>query len=387
VTEADAVLVGFGEFGTKSSEVRAKMADRLAGSVRSLLETRGIAGEVDRRWSRLVVRTPRPEAIAEAVATLPGVAFARPVLVVEATRDAVFDALRTLARDHGPEESFAVDGTRVGPTDRHAFSGRDLNVEGGRLVEELTGAPVELDDPDRTYRIEVRGADAFVSTVRFEGPNGLPLGTQGRVAVLVSGGIDSPLATWRLMRRGCVPLPVYVDLGDYGGADHRARAFEVIRTLAERAPGEDVRPRVVDGSAVVDRLVADVGDTRMLSLRRAMLVMAEAVARRDGAHAVATGESLGQKSSQTGANIAVTDAAATLPVHRPLLTADKSDIVAEARRIGTYDDSTLPAGCERVAPAHPETNASLDAVVDREPDELLAMARDAGESASVADLD
>jgi thiamine biosynthesis protein ThiI len=143
----------------------------------------------------------------------------------------------------------------------------------------------------------------------------------------------------------------------------------------------------VDGSAVVDRLVADVGDTRMLSLRRAMLVMAEAVARRDGAHAVATGESLGQKSSQTGANIAVTDAAATLPVHRPLLTADKSDIVAEARRIGTYDDSTLPAGCERVAPAHPETNASLDAVVDREPDELLAMARDAGESASVADLD
>jgi thiamine biosynthesis protein ThiI len=387
VTEADAVLVGFGEFGTKSSEVRAKMADRLAGSVRSLLETRGIAGEVDRRWSRFVVRTPRPEAVAGAVATLPGVAFARPVLVVEATRDDVFDALRTLARDHGPEESFAVDSTRVGPADRHAFSGRDLNVEGGRLVEELTGAPVELDDPDRTYRIEVRGADAFVSTVRFEGPNGLPLGTQGRVAVLVSGGIDSPLATWRLMRRGCVPLPVYVDLGDYGGADHRARAFEVIRTLAERAPGEDVRPRVVDGSAVVDRLVADVGDTRMLSLRRAMLVMAEAVARRDGAHAVATGESLGQKSSQTGANIAVTDAAATLPVHRPLLTADKSDIVAEARRIGTYDDSTLPAGCERVAPAHPETNASLDAVVDREPDELLAMARDAGESASVADLD
>jgi thiamine biosynthesis protein ThiI len=78
---------------------------------------------------------------------------------------------------------------------------------------------------------------------------------------------------------------------------------------------------------------------------------------------------------------------ATLPVHRPLLTADKSDIVAEARRVGTYDDSTLPAGCERVAPSHPETNASLDAVVAREPDELLAMARDAGESAAVADLD
>ncbi|MDS0298970.1 THUMP domain-containing protein [Halogeometricum sp. S1BR25-6] len=390
MTQADAVLVGFGEFGAKSSEVRTKMARRLAGSVRHLLDEQGFAGEVERRWSRIVVHTPDAEearAVAAAVATLPGVAFARPVVAVDATREAVFGALEALTADHPAGTTFAVDADRVGPADDHRFSGRDLNVEGGRLVEDLTGATVELDDPDRTYRIEVRGDEAYVSVVRFDGPGGLPLGTQGRVAVLVSGGIDSPVAAWRLMRRGCVPIPVYVDIGDYGGADHRARAFEVVRTLAARAPGEDLRPRVVDGAAVVDRLVAAVDDTRMLSLRRAMLVMAEAVARREDAHSIATGESIGQKSSQTGPNLAVTDAAATLPVHRPLAASDKSDVVEAARRLGTYDDSTLPAGCERVAPPHPETNASLADVVAAEPDGLLDAAREAGRTASTEPLD
>ncbi|QIB74617.1 tRNA sulfurtransferase [Halogeometricum borinquense] len=387
MTEADAVLVGYSEVGTKSSEVRTKMADRLAANVRALLRERDSDGDVERRWSRLVVHTARPHSVAEAVATLPGVAFARPVVVTEATIDAVRDVLQTLARDHESSETFAVDSRRVGPKDRHDFSSRELDIEGGRLIEEQTGATVDLDNPDRTYRIEVREDDAFVAAVSFDGPGGLPLGTQGRVAVLVSGGIDSPVAAWRLMRRGCVPIPVYVDLGEYGGADHRARAFEVIRTLATRAPGEDLRPRVVDGSDVVDRLIAEVSETRMLSLRRAMLVMAEAVARRDGAHSVATGEALGQKSSQTGANLAVTDEVATMPVHRPLLTTDKSDIVAEARRIGTYDDSTLPVGCERVAPSHPETNAAVEDVAAAEPGGLLDEARRAGENASVADVD
>jgi thiamine biosynthesis protein ThiI len=117
-----------------------------------------------------------------------------------------------------------------------------------------------------------------------------------------------------------------------------------------------------------------------------MLAAAEAVAERDGAHSVATGEALGQKSSQTGANLAVTDAAVSLPVHRPLLTADKPMIVAEARDLGTYTDATLPTGCDRVAPAHPETNASLDAVIAAEPPDFLAIAREAGASASIRSL-
>jgi thiamine biosynthesis protein ThiI len=139
------------------------------------------------------------------------------------------------------------------------------------------------------------------------------------------------------------------------------------------------------GDLVAD-LAASVADTRMLSLRRAMLAAAEALADRVGAHSVTTGESLGQKSSQTGANLAVTDAAVSLPVHRPLLTRDKNDVTEQARQVGTFDDSTLPVGCERVAPPHPETNATLAEVVAAEPDDLLDRARALVESAEVVDF-
>jgi thiamine biosynthesis protein ThiI len=389
VSAEHAVLVGYAEVGTKSSEVRAKMADRLAANARAALSAAGVDADVERRWSRLLVETDRPDEAASTLATLPGVAWARSGVVEPAALDAVVAAVRRLAatHDHGGDESFAVESRRVGPSSAHEFSSRDVDVEAGRAIAEVTGAPVDLDDPARTYTVEVRDDEAFVSAVEYDGPRGLPLGTQGRAVALVSGGIDSPVAAWQTMRRGCAVVPLYVDLGEYGGADHRARMVEVVRTLAARAPREDVRPRVVDGGDVVRRLVEEVDDTRMLSLRRAMLAMAEAVAERSDAHSVVTGESMGQKSSQTGANLAVTDAAVSRPVHRPLLAWDKTDIVAAARELGTYEDSTLPVGCERVAPAHPETNATLADVVDAEPDGLLDVAREAGRDATVYPLD
>ncbi|MEM4781371.1 MAG: tRNA 4-thiouridine(8) synthase ThiI, partial [Halalkalicoccus sp.] len=117
-----------------------------------------------------------------------------------------------------------------------------------------------------------------------------------------------------------------------------------------------------------ERLVGEVGKTRMLSLRRFMLRVAERVAEGTDVAGIVTGEAIGQKSSQTSANLAVTDRATRLPVHRPLLTRDKQDIVAHARKIGTYEDATIEAGCNRIAPDYPETNASIAAVEAAEPD-------------------
>jgi thiamine biosynthesis protein ThiI len=379
------VLLGHGDFGAKSSGVRARMADRVAADIAAAFRAADIDADVEQLWSRLVVRTGRSTAAAAVAATLPGVGFARPAVATDPRLDAIGDAARSLAaaESHGSEETYAVDSDRIGADDAHDFSNRDLQREVGRVVGEATGAAVDLDDPDRTYRIEVRETEAFASVRRIEGPGGLPVGSQGRVAVLVSGGIDSPVAMWRLLRRGCATVPVYVDLGDYGGADHRARAVEAVATLAPRAPRADLRPRVVDGGPLVERVVDATRDTRMLSLRRAMLAAADGVADREDAHSLATGEAIGQKSSQTGANLAVTDAAAARPVHRPLVASDKADIVAEARRLGTYDGSTVPVGCERIAPAHPETNATLAAVVDAEPEGLLDAAREAGCDAEI----
>ena len=384
----NAVLLGHGDFGAKSSAVRARMAERVAADVDAALAADSITADVERPWSRIVVRTDRPAAAARIAATIPGVGFARPAVATDPRLAAISDAADALAAAgaHTPAETYAVDSDRIGPDDAHEFSNDDLKREVGRVVGAATGADVDLDDPDRTYRIEAREGEAFVSARRIEGPGGLPVGSQGRVAVLVSGGIDSPVATWRLLRRGCAPVPVYVDLGDYGGADHRARALEAVATLVPRAPRADLRPRVVEGGPLIERVVAATHDTRMVSLRRVLLAAADGVADRADAHSLATGEAVGQKSSQTGANLAVTDAAASRPVHRPLFAADKADIVSEARELGTYDGSTVPVGCERLAPAHPETNATLDGVVDAEPEGLLDAARAAGRDAEIVSV-
>jgi len=387
-TPTNAVLCGHGDFGAKSSAVRTRMADRVAGDVAAALRETGVDAAVERPWSRIVVRTDRPGAAARTAATIPGVGFARPAVATEPRLGSIRDAARALAgaETHGSGETYAVDSDRVGPDDAHGFANDEVKRAVGRVVGEATGAAVDLDSPDRTYRVEARPAEAFVSARRVEGPGGLPVGSQGRVAVLVSGGIDSPVAAWRLLRRGCAAVPVYVDLGDYGGADHRARALSAVATLAPRAPRTDLRPRVVDGGPLVERVVDATRDTRMLSLRRVMLAAADGVADRVDAHSLATGEAVGQKSSQTGANLAVTDAAVSRPVHRPLLAADKADVVAAARELGTYDGSTVSVGCERVAPAHPETNAAREAVIDAEPEGLLDAAREAGRDADVVSL-
>ncbi|WP_228546292.1 tRNA sulfurtransferase [Halegenticoccus tardaugens] len=383
--EADTVVVRYGEIGIKSAKVRTDMERRLRDNVEALLADRDVGGTVERRWSRLFVRTDDPDAAADAAADAFGVVSASPAATCPPTLDAIRESLRTAAAAH-PGGSFAVRARRAGPKAAHGFTSGDVERDGGRAIQEVAGAPVDLDDPSVTYGVDCREEEAFVFTERRPGPGGLPLGTQGTAVVLLSGGIDSPVAAWETMKRGCAVELVYVDLGDYGGPDHRARAVSVACRLARYAPNYDVRLRVVPAGDLVAEMAAEIGVTRMLSLRRAMLRIGEAIAREIGAHSVVTGESIGQKSSQTGPNLAVTDAAATLPVHRPLLTRDKTDVTERARRIGTFDDSTLPVGCERVAPSYPETNASLDEVEAAEPDGLLNRAAALAVDAEVLDV-
>ncbi|MFC6755825.1 MULTISPECIES: tRNA sulfurtransferase [Haloarcula] len=378
--EADVVLVRHGELGVKSEQVRRKMEDRLAENLRAMFDARGLSGDIERRRNRLFVHTDEPGAVADAAADTFGVVSASPARTVEPTLDAIETALVAATEANYDGGSFAVDAARAGPSDAHPFASTDIESEGGAAVwgtiESLSGDPeVDLDDPDFTLYVECRPDRAYVFLEKRAGPGGLPLGTQRPVVALVSGGIDSPVAAWKLMARGCPVIPLYVDLGDYGGPDHRARARATVETLASYAPGESMAMHVVDAGDVVADLEAEMGDLRMLALRRYMLVAAEAVAESEQAVGVVTGEAIGQKSSQTSANVAVTDAAASLPVHRPLLAMDKADITNLARRIGTFEDATVDTGCNRVAPELPETNADLERLRAAEPNDLFERAR------------
>lgn len=369
---SDTVLVRYGDLGIKSSKVQRDMERTLAGNLDAMLDARGIDGEIEEVWSRPRIHTDpeNVERATDAATDTFGVVSASPCTVVEPAMAAMREALAAAAREHYDGGTFAVRARRAGGPDAHPFTSEDVERDGGEAVwnaAEGFDPEVDLDDPDHVLYAECRPEEAFVFVEKRPGPGGLPLGTQRPLVALLSGGIDSPVAAWEAMKRGTPIVPLYFDFETYGGADHVARAIESARTLAAYAPDHGFDLRIATAGAAADRLVREVDATRMLSLRRYMLGVAEGLAREVGAAGIVTGEAMGQKSSQTSANLAVTDPSTDLPVHRPLLTRDKQSIIEQARRIGSYEDATIEAGCNRIAPDYPETNATLEEVEAAEP--------------------
>ncbi|UPW00338.1 tRNA sulfurtransferase [Halorussus gelatinilyticus] len=388
---ADTVLVRHADVGVKSGKVQAEMERRLRDNIEAIVRDRGIDAEVERRWSRILLHADADEidAATDAAADTFGVRSASPAAVVPPEKGPIVDALARSAEANADAtgDTFAVRARRAGTADAHPFTSEDLEREGGAAVFDALDDPeVDLTDPDTTFSVECRAEEAFVFTEKRPGPGGLPLGSQAKLVALVSGGIDSPVAAWEVMKRGAPIVPVYLELGDYGGPDHEARAMETVRRLADYAPNFDMRVRKVPAGDVMDLLAEEVGPARMLVYRRFMYRVAEHVAREVDATGIVTGEAIGQKSSQTARNLGATSQAADLPIHRPLLTMDKSAITERARDIGTFRDSTIPAGCNRIAPDYPETNATLEIVENAEPDDLFERAAEAAENATVVDV-
>ena len=383
---ADTVVVRYGDASIKSGRVRKRMERQLIENLGALLEDREIPGEVERRWARPLIRTDEEhiEAATEAAADAFGVTTVSSARSVEPEFEAILDVIGEIAPTVYEGGTFAINARRAGDL---PFSSTDLGKEGGAAVFEAVDfePEVDLDDPDVTFFVEARQKEAFVFLEKRSGPGGLPLGSQEPLVALVSGGIDSPVAAFRTMKRGSPIIPVYLDLGPYGGPDHRARAMETVRTLARFAPNFDMRTWVVPVGEAAELLMEEMERGRMLSYRRFMYAVAEAVAESTGAAGIVTGEALGQKSSQTAANFAVVSRATKLPVHRPLLSLDKHEITEEAKAIGTYDDSTIPAGCYRIAPDQVETAASIEKLLEMEPEGLLEMAEHAVEKAELVD--
>jgi thiamine biosynthesis protein ThiI len=389
--DASVVIVRHGEVGVKSDQVRRRMVSRMAGNLQSLLADRGIDGDVSHERNRLFIDTAEPDAATKAATDCFGVVSASPALIVDPTMDAIRDGLARTAGTAYEGGTFAVRARRGGGADTHDFESPDVEREGGAAIWEVIEAEggdpeVDLDDPDFEVFVECRPERAYVFLEKRDGPGGLPLGTQAPMVALVSGGIDSPVAAWDVMTRGSPIVPVYVDLGDLGGPDHRARAISTVESLTRYAPNFDLDVRVVPAGEVVSDLEESMGRMRMLALRRFMVAVGGAIATAEGGKGIVTGEAIGQKSSQTASNLAVTDDAVDLPVHRPNLTRDKTVIVEQARDIGTFEESTIPAGCNRVAPSLPATRADLADVRTAEPDDLLDRARAVAADAEIVRL-
>ncbi len=343
------VLVRYGEIGTKCSYVRHQMKSVLRQRVEDRLKYEDIPFErVSEEEGRVVVETSRAEEAAEKVSELPGVQSVSPALRTGASMESLKEASREF--DYG--STFGVDARRAGS---HGFSSRDVEKEVGAVVEDFSGSVVDLEEPDTWLGIEVRFDQAYLFTSTLEGPGGYPVGTQEPLLALISGGIDSPVAAYQVMKRGADITPVYFYNRPFTAGDHWLRFQEVVDRLKRFHPGKKWEVYKVDMEEV-NQVLQGVGRGRMVVHRRVMFRTAERIAADRGFRGIVTGESMGQKSSQTVQNLAVTSSAVELPVHRPLLAWNKDEITEVAREIGTYGDSKVASGCNKLAPDNPATS-------------------------------
>jgi thiamine biosynthesis protein ThiI len=220
---------------------------------------------------------------------------------------------------------------------------------------------VNLSGPDLNIRIETMYREAYYSVEREPGPGGLPTGVSGKVACLVSGGIDSPVAAYRLMQRGCKAAFIHFHGRPYVTRASEEKVRDIVELLSRYqlysrlylVPFGEIQRQIVLGSPAAFRVVL---------YRRMMLRIAEELARKERCWALVTGDSLGQVASQTPHNLSVIGEVAELPVLRPLIGMDKLEITAQAQTIGTFETSIEPDQdcCRLFVPAHPSTRTSGD---------------------------
>ena len=254
-------------------------------------------------------------------------------------------------------DSFRVTARRADK--RFPLTSPQIERELGGRIKAAKGWRVDLDRPALTVRVEVLGDRAFCCLHKEPGAGGLPSGTGGRVACLLSGGIDSPVAAWRMIKRGCRVRFIHFHSYPILSRTSQDKVAE-IAALLTRHQLESRLYVVAFGEIQRQVVLAVPPPLRVVVYRRLMLRIAERIARASGSLALVTGEAVGQVASQTLDNMAVIDAAASLPVLRPLVGMDKEEIVNEARRLGTYEVSIIPDEdcCTLFTPKHPATRAT-----------------------------
>jgi thiamine biosynthesis protein ThiI len=379
------VVVRYAEIFLKGQN-RPYFENRLLENVRAAVRPLGDAQAIKLHGRMLVA--PGSAGARRAIERLTrvfGVASLSTALVTAADVGALGDAALALARAEverrGGRPSFKVETSRADK--RFPLPSPEVSrLVGARIYEEL-GLPVDVHHPDFEVGVEIGVERSFVFAEQVPGPGGLPVGTAGRVLALVSGGIDSPVAAWLAMKRGCTVDAIYFHSFPYTGDKSKEKVRELCRIVA--AWHGRMTLWVVHFTDVQKALrAAGPAELAVVLYRRMMLRIAAERARIDGAKALITGESLGQVASQTLDNLAVIDAAAPLPVLRPLIASDKAETTALAVRLGTFPVSIQPYDdcCSLFTPKHPATKARLEHAEAAEAKlEVAALAKQAAETA------
>ena len=336
------------------SNIRAATVDLGVVKVRALMGRIELQHTSDDDWPEVRGRLAR----------LPGIANFSRAVRTRCDIDAIAETMLGDLKDV-QVESFRVTAQRADK--RFPMTSPQIERELGGRIKSVRGWRVDLTHPELTVRVEILNDEAFCYLQKEPGAGGLPSGVSGRVACLMSGGIDSPVAAYRMIKRGCRVRLIHFH--SYPILSHTSQ--DKVAEIAELLTRHQLETRlymVAFGDIQRQVVLAVSPPLRVVVYRRLMLRIAERIGRGCGAMALVTGEAVGQVASQTLDNMAVIDSVTSMPVLRPLVGMDKEEIVREARRLGTYEVSIVPDEdcCTLFTPKHPATRAKAYQVDEAE---------------------
>lgn len=361
------LIIKCGELILKAGN-RKMFEDRLMENIRSSLRGLPISG-IKRDFGRVTIEFADmglAQSLKDRISRVFGIAgFAVAVCARSNPADIESAVVREL--DERQISKFAVRAKRTDKT--LPFSSQEINEKiGTAILKRFAGSQVDLSNPEVIINIDIHSDGAFIYTDKQKGAGGLPVGCSGSVMALISGGIDSPVAAWRMMRRGCHTSFVHFHSAPFTDAASQEKVKEIVHALSAWH-GSPVRLVMVPLGAVQRKVVTSAPEKyRVILYRRFMLRIAEVLAKEVKAEALVTGEALGQVASQTLSNMTTTESAATIPIMRPLIGMDKQEIVDTARQIGTFELSIQPHQdcCQFLEPRHPATYTTPDELNDVE---------------------
>ena len=361
------ILCHYSEIGLKGKNRRYfenKLKDNLSYSLRSACS--GCVESVKRLYGRILICLSEKgqkslNEIEETLTNVFGAAYFALAIETELDLDKIKkSALEVLSKEKFT--TFRITARRS--NQQFLYSAQKINEEVGAAVVENLGKKVNLSEPEMTCFIDILQDAAYLYLEKIQGPGGLPVGVSGKVVSLISGGIDSPVAAYYLLKRGAQVIFLHFHSVPYTNRASIEKVREVVRVLNKfQMKGKLILAEL----APIQREIMTATDQkfRVILYRRFMFRIAEAIAKKVRATAIITGESLGQVASQTLENMGVIEEVTKLPVLRPLVGMDKQEIINRAITIGTYDISIQPEQdcCSLFVPKHPATKASLEAVL------------------------
>ena len=358
----DVIIARYGELGIKSPRVRKRFEKKLVSNIKSSFEC-----EIKVNQGRVFIKPTNYDEAINKLRNVFGIVSFSPAISTITDFDKIAKDIKIYVEKLESEglisskTPFAIRSRRVG---EHDFTSQQLGAFAGSVVVKKIGAPVDLTNPQLEIYVEVRQDETYIYHQKIAGPGGLPVGTQGKLVVLLSGGIDSPVAAYMMMKRGCQITALHFDNEPFTESKSLEKVQKIVKKLREYSTGVKLELKVVKYGNYLQKCREEAEKLTCVLCKSGMYKTAEMLAIREKALGIVDGSSVGQVASQTLPNLLATRISVSMPVLSPLIGMDKVEIENIAKKIGTYELSIIQDGGCSAVPRYPETNAEINLVLD-----------------------